>query len=60
MSAKLETVEDLSERLQVDKTWIYERTRTGEIPHIKLGPRYIRFESEVIDEWLKNQRQEKK
>ena len=37
------TPEELSERLKVPLTWIYEQSRLGKIPTHKLG-RYIRFD----------------
>lgn len=49
---KLLGIDELSQFLGVPKSWIYERTRKGEIPHIKLG-RYLRFNTQEIREWLK-------
>ena len=45
-------IEELSQFLGVPKSWIYERTRRGEIPHTKLG-KYLRFNTQEIREWLK-------
>lgn len=45
-------IDELSQFLGVPKSWIYERTRKGEIPHIKLG-KYLRFKTSEIREWLK-------
>ncbi len=44
-------VQELSEKLRVNKTWIYERTRKDKIPHYKLG-RYCLFNIKEIEEYL--------
>ena len=36
------TLEETAALLKVPKSWIYERTRKGAIPHLKLG-KYLRF-----------------
>ncbi len=48
---QLITVSQLSSRLQVEKGWIYERTRTRSIPFIKLG-KYLRFKWDDVEEWF--------
>ncbi len=40
--AKLLTPEELADRLQVPRSWVYEQSRMGNIPTHRLG-RYIRF-----------------
>ena len=40
--ANLLTTEQLAERLQVHKNWVYEQSRQGNIPTIRVG-RHIRF-----------------
>jgi excisionase family DNA binding protein len=57
MIREVETVDELAARWKVPKTWIYERTRKGLLPFIKIG-RYIRFEPDKVDEALKNQNKE--
>ena len=49
---RLLTVKELEEFLNVPKSWIYDRTYRGEIPHFKLG-KLLRFDLEKIKEWLK-------
>lgn len=45
------TAEELSEILQVPKTWVYQQARRGEIPTVPLpGGRYKRFDLQVIEE----------
>ena len=46
-------VDELAERLNVQKGWIYERTSRGDIPFIKVG-KYVRFEWSAILVWLKD------
>ena len=58
LTTKFWNVSQLSERLGVPTTWIYDRTRKDgpeTIPHLKLG-KYIRFdpESQVFQAWLRN------
>jgi len=40
---KLLKIEELAERLEVEKSWIYTKTRKKEIPFRKLG-KYVRFD----------------
>lgn len=49
---KLLDVDQLAEALSVDKSWIYSRTRTDEIPHYKIG-KYRRFDLDEVLAWLK-------
>jgi excisionase family DNA binding protein len=46
--------EELAERLKVPVSWVYEQSRRGRIPTIKLG-RYVRFK---LNDVLKSQRKE--
>ena len=41
--SKLLTPEELADRLQVPRSWVYEQSRMGNIPTHRLG-RYIRFD----------------
>jgi excisionase family DNA binding protein len=45
-------IQGLAEYLKVSKQWIYERTRTKSIPHLKIEGQ-LRFNKNDIDEWLK-------
>jgi excisionase family DNA binding protein len=51
---QLLTPEELAERLKVPLSWVYENSRTGKIPSVKLG-RYVRFR---LNDVLKSQRKE--
>jgi excisionase family DNA binding protein len=44
------TVEEAARVLRVKVSWLYERTRTNEVPHIKLG-KYLRFDEDVLNAW---------
>ena len=41
--------------LNVPISWVREQTRTGTIPHLRLG-RYVRFERDAVVAWLEQQR----
>jgi len=48
------TTEEAANLLKVHKSWIYERTRLGKIPHNKLG-KYLRFSRKELIEWFAGQ-----
>jgi excisionase family DNA binding protein len=52
MAEKMLTVEEIAERLSVSKGFIYHAVTHTTIPHIRLGSS-IRFDSQQIDEWIK-------
>jgi excisionase family DNA binding protein len=57
MNPILLSVQEISEILNVPRSWVYSRTReTGpeSIPRIKVG-KYIRFELDEVMDWLKAQ-----
>lgn len=43
---------DLAVLLGVTKKWVYAETRAGRIPHIRLGPRYVRYCASSVAAWL--------
>ncbi len=51
---KLITAEELANKLQVPKSWIYGQTRNDRIPCIRIG-KHIRFDEEQIESWLREQ-----
>lgn len=51
---RLLTAEQVAKLLQVPKTWVYEQTRRGQIPTVRLG-RYYRYDLPAIREWIKEQ-----
>jgi excisionase family DNA binding protein len=57
MTNRLLTAEDVAELLGVPKSWVYEQSRTGNLPTVMLG-RYRRYRREAIEEWVReNERQ---
>jgi len=53
---ELITVKELAEKLKVQVSWIYQRTRLGQeaIPYVKMG-KYLRFNfAEVIKFYKEN------
>ena len=48
---ELLTLEEIAALLKVSKSWIYERTRKGTIPHLKLG-KYLRFPLADLLVWI--------
>jgi len=49
--AELLTLDEVVTWLRVPRSWVYERTRKGQIPHVKLG-KYLRFSRQALAEWL--------
>jgi excisionase family DNA binding protein len=45
------TVHEAAEMLRVPVSWLYERTRTNSIPHVKLG-KYLRFDRDELTAWV--------
>jgi excisionase family DNA binding protein len=57
MDTQFLTIDQLAERLQVPKGWIYSRTRDrspNTIPFYKFG-KYLRFRWEEVEGWFKAQ-----
>jgi excisionase family DNA binding protein len=49
--ARLLTVPEVAAQLQVAKSFVYELTRTGRLPCVRVG-RYVRVDSRTVDAWL--------
>jgi len=54
MDQKLEGIKAMAKRLDVPESWLYSRTRTGEIPHYKVG-KYVKFDTDEVMHWIKDQ-----
>jgi len=54
MNRNLIGINEMAEKLSVPISWIYQRTRTGEIQHYKIG-KYVRFDETLVWEWIKEQ-----
>jgi excisionase family DNA binding protein len=54
---QLLTVDKLSERWEVPKSWIYRKVRENgnPLPKIKLG-KYLRFNLEEVEKWMQANR----
>jgi len=55
MNQNLEGIKAIAKRLDVPVSWLYSMTRTGKIPHYKIG-KYCKFNPEEVLEWLKGQK----
>lgn len=51
MTACLIDAKAAGELLGVPATWVLEEARHDRIPHIRLGPRYVRFDGEDLLAW---------
>jgi excisionase family DNA binding protein len=45
------TVQEAADLLRVPVSWLYERTRTNSVPHVKLG-KYLRFDRDELIAWV--------
>jgi excisionase family DNA binding protein len=48
---RLLRAEEVAERLTVPTSWVREHTRSGEIPHVRLG-RWVRYSTADVDAWI--------
>jgi excisionase family DNA binding protein len=53
--SRLLTAEELAERWQVPTSWVYAKTRSGEIPKVPLPGRYYRYRLETIEAFERNE-----
>ena len=53
--SQLKNVEEIASRLRVKKSWVYQNAESGALPSIKVG-RYLRFDPEEIEAWLRKKR----
>jgi excisionase family DNA binding protein len=51
------TIEEAATLIRVPKSWLYERTRTNTVPHIKLG-KYVRFDRQELLNWVQRFRRD--
>ena len=51
MTERLLTAEEVAEHLAVPVSWVRESTRSGAMPHVRLG-RYVRFDLDDVERWL--------
>lgn len=48
----LKGIKEMAEKLDVQVSWLYQRTRTNEIPHYKLG-KYVKFNESEVMKWIR-------
>jgi len=51
------TIDEAAALIRVPKSWLYERTRTNTVPHVKLG-KYLRFDQEEFLAWARQFRRD--
>ncbi len=51
------TIDEAAALIRVPKSWLYERTRTNTVPHVKLG-KYLRFDQEEFIAWARQFRRD--
>ncbi len=51
MSSSLLTAKEVADLLGVPTSWVYQQSRAGRIPTVRLG-RYRRYRREAIEEWV--------
>ncbi len=54
---ELLSLKEVSQELGMSKGWVYQRIRSGEIPHVKLGHN-IKVRREDLEAYLQAQRRE--
>lgn len=54
MAKKYMSVEELADYLSLTPMSIYKRVSRGEIPYIRVSRSCLRFDIDVIDEWMKS------
>jgi excisionase family DNA binding protein len=54
MDQNLIGINEMAKKLDVPVSWLYSRTRTNNIPCVRVG-KYVKFEESEVWEWLKMQ-----
>ena len=52
-------IKEMARKLFLPVSWLYGKTRTGEIPHYKIG-KYVRFDADQVMEWIRSQNQDER
>ncbi len=52
---ELLTADDVAERLQVPRSWVYRAAREGDLPSVRCG-RYRRFDEGDVEQWINRQK----
>ena len=56
MTDRLLTGAEVADLLSVSERWVRDHTRSGLLPHVKVG-RYVRYRRETVLVWLEAQEQ---
>lgn len=56
MTERLVDAQAVAERLGVPASWVRESTRSGAMPHVRLG-RYVRYDLDDVALWLEECKQ---
>lgn len=51
LTERLQTVDEVAERLQISTKWLYTACKRGDFPHVKVGNR-IRFTERQVRDWI--------
>ncbi len=51
---RLWTADEAADFLQVPVSWVYESAKSGRLPSIRLGPRYVRFSRTALEKALES------
>lgn len=51
------TIDEAAALIRVPKSWLYQRTRTNTVPHVKLG-KYLRFDQQEFLTWARQFRRD--
>lgn len=54
VSVRLVNVQEIAEVLGVPRSWVYRKTRTGDIPCIHVG-KYLKFDANDVVAFLKEE-----
>ena len=52
MNQNLISIKEMASKLDVPVSWLYSRTRTGEIPFYKIG-KYVKFDPDEVMNFIK-------
>ena len=54
MNQNLIGIREMARKLDVPVSWLYSRSRTREIPFLKVG-KYVKFDESEVMEWVRKQ-----
>jgi len=58
MNQNLIGINEMAKKLDVPVSWLYSRTRTNEIPCVRVG-KYVKFDESEVWDWVKKQNEAK-